>query len=219
MESLSDSNGGGAGRPNAISLTSQETRQPAIDAPPSMARTGRPRYQCRPLSTAFLSPRVPLSPGPPVPMKRVSLFTDGACSGNPGPGGWAFILRCQKTQKELERADGQPETTNNQMELRAVIEGLLALRESCHVDLYSDSKYVLQGMQEWMAGWKKRGWKRRDGGRMVPIKNVELWQSLDQAMTRHEIEFHHVKGHSGHLENERCDELAVAAAARYRTRT
>lgn len=151
-------------------------------------------------------------------MKRVSLFTDGACSGNPGPGGWAFIMRCQKTEKELERADGQSETTNNQMELKAVIEGLSALKESCHVDLYSDSAYVLNGMQQWMAGWKKRGWKRKDGSRLVSIKNVELWQSLDQAMQRHEIEFHKVKGHSGHPENERCDELAVAATAKYQTR-
>lgn len=151
-------------------------------------------------------------------MKRVSLFTDGACSGNPGPGGWAFILRCSKTGKELERADGQSETTNNQMELKAVIEGLSVLKEPCHVDLFSDSAYVLNGMNQWMANWKKRGWKRKDGSRLVPVKNVELWQSLDQAMQQHEIEFHKVKGHSGHPENERCDELAVQATAKYQTR-
>jgi ribonuclease HI len=152
-------------------------------------------------------------------MKRVSLFTDGACSGNPGPGGWAFILRCQKTQKELERADGQAETTNNQMELRAVIEGLQALNEPCQVDLYCDSTYVLEGMRNWMANWKKRNWQRMEKGRPAPVKNVELWKALDQAMTRHTIEFHQVKGHSGHPENDRCDELAVQAIDRYRKKS
>ena len=151
-------------------------------------------------------------------MKRVSLFTDGACSGNPGPGGWAFILRCQQTEKELERAAGSPQTTNNQMELKAVIEGLSALNEPCHVDLYSDSAYVLNGMKQWMKGWKKNGWRRRDGKRWAEVKNVELWKQLDQLQQTHTIEFHKVKGHSGHVENERCDQLAVAAADRYRTR-
>ena len=150
--------------------------------------------------------------------KRVALFTDGACSGNPGPGGWAFILRCLKTGKELERADGQSETTNNQMELRAVIEGLSVLKQPCVVDLYSDSAYVLGGMDQWMAGWKSRGWKRKSGGKLLPVKNVELWQSLDQAMLRHEIAFHKVKGHSGHPENERCDTLAVEACEKYKSR-
>lgn len=148
-------------------------------------------------------------------MKKVSLFTDGACSGNPGPGGWAFILRCQRTEKELERSDGVPETTNNQMELMAVIRGLEALKEPCDVTLFADSSYVLQGMQKWMAGWKSRGWKRKDGSKLVPVKNVELWKELDQLMARHQITFEHVKGHSGHLENERCDELAVTAYQKY----
>lgn len=151
-------------------------------------------------------------------MKPVSLFTDGACSGNPGPGGWAFILRCQKTGKELERADGKSETTNNQMELQAVIEGLSVLKEPCRVDLYSDSAYVLGGMNQWMAGWKSRGWKRKSGGKLLPVKNVEFWQALDDAMQRHDIHFHKVKGHSGHPENERCDQLAVAARDKYQTR-
>jgi len=148
-------------------------------------------------------------------MKKVSLFTDGACSGNPGPGGWAFILRCQRTEKELERSDGVPETTNNQMELMAVIRGLEALKEPCEVTLFADSSYVLQGMQSWMVGWKSRGWKRKDGSKLVPVKNVELWMQLDKLMQRHRIEFEHVKGHSGHLENERCDELAVTAYQKY----
>ncbi len=98
-------------------------------------------------------------------MKKVELFTDGACSGNPGPGGWAFILRCSQTEKELERSDGDPDTTNNKMELIAVIRGLEALKEPCEVTLYADSTYVLQGMSSWMAGWKQRGWKRKQGSR------------------------------------------------------
>lgn len=148
-------------------------------------------------------------------MKPVQLFTDGACSGNPGPGGWAFILRCGKTDKELERSAGEPNATNNKMELQAVIEGLKALKEPCEVTLYADSSYVLQGMQSWMKGWKSRGWKRKDGSKLVPVKNVEQWQELDRLMQAHEIKFEHVKGHSGHLENERCDQLAVAAYQRY----
>ncbi len=148
-------------------------------------------------------------------MKKVSLFTDGACSGNPGPGGWAFILRCNSTEKELERSDGDPQTTNNKMELMAVIRGLEALKEPCQVTLYADSSYVLQGMSSWMKGWKQRGWKRKDGSRLVPVKNVELWQRLDELMQMHQIDFEHVKGHAGHVENERCDELAVAAYQKY----
>jgi ribonuclease HI len=147
--------------------------------------------------------------------KPVQLYTDGACSGNPGPGGWAFILRCENTGKELERAAGEPSTTNNRMELQAVIEGLKALREPCHVTLFADSNYVLQGMKSWLKGWKQRGWKRRDGSKWVPVKNAELWQELDRLMQFHDIKFEHVKGHSGHLENERCDQLAVAAYQRY----
>ncbi|MGV3484900.1 MAG: ribonuclease HI [Planctomycetaceae bacterium] len=144
-------------------------------------------------------------------MKSVELFTDGACSGNPGPGGWAFILRCPKTGKELERADGMRETTNNQMELMAVIRGLESLKEPCRVTLYADSTYVGQGLTSWMAGWKSRGWKRKDGSKLVPIKNQELWQRLDELLQKHQLVFKHVKGHAGHIENERCDELAVAA--------
>ena len=151
-------------------------------------------------------------------MKKVELYTDGACSGNPGPGGWAFILRCTKTQKELERSDGEPESTNNRMELSAVIMGLQALKEPCEVTLFADSTYVLQGMKSWMAGWKKRGWKRKDGSKLVPVKNVELWKQLDEAMQTHTIHFEHVKGHDGHVENERCDVLAVAAYQRYLTK-
>jgi ribonuclease HI len=148
-------------------------------------------------------------------MKKVDLFTDGACSGNPGPGGWAFILRCGQTGKELERSDGDPASTNNKMELTAVIRGLEALSEACEVTLYADSSYVLQGMSQWMSGWKKRGWKRKDGSKLVPVKNIELWQRLDELLQVHRVHPEHVKGHAGHVENERCDELAVAAYQRY----
>ena len=148
-------------------------------------------------------------------MKKVDLFTDGACSGNPGPGGWAFILRCNLTGKELERSDGDPHTTNNKMELMAVIQGLDVLKEPCEVTLHADSTYVGQGISSWMAGWKKRGWKRKDGSKLVPVKNVELWKRLDELMQTHELIFNHVKGHAGHLENERCDTLAVEAYQRY----
>jgi ribonuclease HI len=148
------------------------------------------------------------------PLRRVELYTDGACRGNPGPGGWAFVLRDVKTQKELEGSGGERNSTNNRMELRAVIEGLKSLKKRCHVELYSDSSYVLQGLQTWMAGWKRKGWVRTEGGKRKPVKNVELWQALDQLIVKHEIIYHHVRGHSGHPENERCDQMAVAASQR-----
>ncbi len=143
---------------------------------------------------------------------EVILFTDGACSGNPGPGGWGFILRHPKSGKEIERSGGEARTTNNRMEMLAVIEGLKALTRPTSVELVSDSKYVLQGIEEWMPGWKRRGWKKKDG----PIKNLELWQELDSLVAQHRIKFTHVRGHAGHPENERCDELAVEAAKQAR---
>lgn len=149
------------------------------------------------------------------PRKSVDLYTDGACSGNPGPGGWAFILRCPNTDKELQRADGVPVTTNNQMELTAVIRGLEALKEPCDVTLHADSTYVGQGLTQWMPNWKKNQWKRREKTKWVPIKNVELWQRLDELLQTHRVHFQHVKGHAGHVENERCDQLAVAAYRRF----
>lgn len=139
---------------------------------------------------------------------HVLLFTDGACSGNPGPGGWAFILRHPISGKEKERSGGEPETTNNRMELLAVIEGLSALKSFSHVDLYSDSQYVLNGLREWLPNWKKRGWKTAN---KKPVKNQDLWQRLDELMQEHQLSFHWVEGHAGHPENERCDQLAVAA--------
>lgn len=152
----------------------------------------------------------------PRPLRAVQLYTDGACSGNPGPGGWAFILRDCKTGKELTGTGGERDSTNNRMELQAVIHGLRALKKSCHVQLYSDSKYVLQGITEWMKGWKRNGWMRKEGGKSKPVKNVELWQELDLLVSLHKITYHHVRGHSGHPENERCDVMAVEASMNFR---
>lgn len=136
----------------------------------------------------------------------VELFTDGACSGNPGPGGWGAILRFKDQEKEL--SGGNAQTTNNRMELMAVIEGLNALTRPCTVDVYTDSKYVMDGITKWIHGWKKKGWKTAD---KKPVKNVELWQALDEARGRHQVSWHWVKGHAGHPENERADALARAA--------
>ncbi len=138
--------------------------------------------------------------------ERVEVYTDGACRGNPGPGGWGAILRYKGREKELYGAEA--ETTNNRMELMAAISALEALQRSCRVDLTTDSKYVMQGITEWIDGWKKRGWKN---SARKPVKNVDLWQRLDAATQRHEIEWHWVRGHTGHPENERADALANKA--------
>ena len=146
-------------------------------------------------------------------LPRWELFTDGACSGNPGPGGWAYILRETATGEEEVIADGEAMTTNNRMELISVIEGLRSLKEPSEVDLYSDSQYVIKGLNEWLDGWKAKGWKR---GRNEPVKNKELWQTLDQLRQVHTLHCHWVRGHNDHPENERCDRLAVAAIDRFR---
>lgn len=145
---------------------------------------------------------------------EVLLYTDGSCLGNPGPGGWAFILVHPATGKKLERSGGEKLTTNNQMELRAVIEGLSLLKRSTSVEIISDSAYVLGGLSSWMASWKKNGWKRRVGGKLAEVKNIDLWKELDRLSELHQLVFTKVKGHSGHPENERCDELAVAESKR-----
>jgi len=135
--------------------------------------------------------------------KLVELFTDGACRGNPGPGGWGALLRYGKVEKELY--GGEPETTNNRMELMAAIRGLESLKRPCRVRLTTDSQYVMKGITEWMDNWKRRGWKT---AAKKPVKNVDLWQRLDEALSRHEVEWCWVRGHTGHAENERADELA-----------
>ncbi|HXY36565.1 MAG TPA: ribonuclease HI [Planctomycetaceae bacterium] len=145
-------------------------------------------------------------------LPRVQLFTDGACRGNPGPGGWAYILRHPSTGIEKEHSGGAPVTTNNQMELQAVIEGLAALKRKSAVEVITDSAYVAKGASEWLPGWKANNWRRREKNRWTDVKNVELWKRLDELLTRHEVKFTTVAGHSGHPENERVDELAVAAA-------
>jgi ribonuclease HI len=145
----------------------------------------------------------------------VDLFTDGACSGNPGPGGWAYILRHRKTGNQKEVSGADAETTNNRMELVAVIEGLAALQRPCRVELFTDSQYVGKGISEWMPKWKQNGWSRREGSRRSPVKNLELWKRLDELLSRHDVSFSWVAGHSGHEENERCDNLAVAAYQKY----
>jgi len=142
---------------------------------------------------------------------EVHLFTDGACRGNPGPGGWAFILKHPASGKEIERAGGEPDTTNNRMELTAVVRGLEALRRPSSVELFTDSVYVGKGLSEWMPKWKAAGWQRREKGALKPVKNEDLWRELDALAARHRIKYTRVAGHSGHPENDRCDELAVAA--------
>ena len=136
-------------------------------------------------------------------MKAVTIYTDGACSGNPGPGGWGALLIAGEHEKELW--GGEAETTNNQMELKAAIEALKALKYPCHVTLYTDSVYVKNGITQWIHGWKAKGWKTAN---KKPVKNVELWQDLDQAIARHTIDWNWVKGHAGVEGNERADELA-----------
>ncbi len=134
------------------------------------------------------------------------IFTDGACRGNPGPGGWGALFKYQDKEKELRGSD--PETTNNRMELMATIKALEALKKPCQIKLTTDSKYVIQGITEWIANWKKNGWKT---AAKKPVKNADLWQRLEQAVQAHQIDWQWVKGHSGHLENERADELANIA--------
>lgn len=144
-------------------------------------------------------------------MKKVTLITDGSCLGNPGPGGWAAILRFGAKSKEL--SGGEPETTNNRMEMTAVIEGLRVLKEPCEVSIEIDSEYVRNGVTQWMEGWKKRGWTT---SAKQPVKNQDLWQKIDAALSPHVVHWKWVKGHAEHADNNRCDELAREAASAIR---
>lgn len=139
-------------------------------------------------------------------MKRVNLYTDGACEGNPGPGGYAAILEAEGKSREVTGAERQ--TTNNRMELRAVIEGLRAVREPSVVRVVTDSQYVAKGMQSWIHGWRRKGWKTASG---APVKNRDLWEELDREARRHEVRWEWIRGHAGHPQNEKADALARAA--------
>ncbi|UCH09090.1 MAG: ribonuclease HI [Fidelibacterota bacterium] len=146
----------------------------------------------------------------PQNLPRVALYTDGACSGNPGPGGWGAILRYQDAEKEL--AGGEAETTNNRMELTAILSGLEALKQPCRVEIYSDSRYIVDAINKgWLEGWVARGWRKAaKKGRGEPVLNVDLWERLVELLGIHQVEFHWVRGHQGHPENERADRLAVS---------
>lgn len=151
-------------------------------------------FQCRALAGA---------PRRDPTVKKVTIHSDGACHGNPGPGGWAALLQCGPNTREL--SGGTPATTNNRMELQAAIESLAALREPCAVDFFTDSEYVRQGITSWVANWKRNGWRTKA---KQPVKNADLWRALDAAVAGHRIEWHWLKGHAGHAGNERCDQLA-----------
>jgi ribonuclease HI len=146
-----------------------------------------------------------------VRVKLVVIHTDGGCEGNPGPGGWAAVLR--HGEQTWEVSGGEMATTNNRMELTAAIRALQALRESCQVQLFTDSQYLRKGITEWIASWKARGWKTKE---KQPVKNVDLWQQLDAAVGKHRVEWKWLKGHAGHKDNERCDELAGAEMTKLR---
>jgi ribonuclease HI len=150
-------------------------------------------------------------------MRRVEAFTDGACSGNPGPGGWGAVLRLRSDGPNdgavRELSGGEALTTNNRMELTAAISALNAIKDGTAVDLYTDSNYVKDGISGWIRGWKRNGWKTAD---RKPVKNAELWQALDEARQRHQVTWHWVKGHAGHPENERADELARQGMAPFK---
>ena len=144
-------------------------------------------------------------------MKQVTLYTDGACSGNPGPGGWGAILRFGSHEREI--SGGEAFTTNNRMELSAVIEGLSALKEPCSVELYSDSTYVVNSVEKgWIYNWRKKNWVKKPG---EPVPNADLWQKLLTLLSVHKVTFRWIRGHAGHPENERCDEMAVACVQKY----
>jgi ribonuclease HI len=150
----------------------------------------------------------------PQTPRSVTIYTDGACSGNPGPGGWGAILTWNSHQRELK--GGEPHTTNNRMELMAAISALEALKRTCTVDLHTDSEYLRNGITTWIKGWKRNGWRTGD---KKPVKNVDLWQRLDAAIAHHEVRWHWVKGHAGHDMNERADQLAREAIAEMRALT
>ncbi|MBI1325324.1 ribonuclease HI [bacterium] len=147
----------------------------------------------------------------PAAEDYVKLYTDGACSGNPGPGGWAFILEHPASGKILERFGADPHTTNNRMEIEGALRGLEILKRPCRVELVTDSQYLAKGINEWLPGWRANGYRRREGNKLKPLVNDDLWRAVDTLLARHQVRVVHVRGHAGHPQNERCDQLAVAA--------
>lgn len=152
-----------------------------------------------------------MEPDPTAPADLVRLFTDGACSGNPGPGGWAYILQHPASGQSRDASGAEEQTTNNRMELSGAIEGLAALKRPSKVELVTDSQYVAKGIKEWLPNWKRQGWQRKEGGRLKPVMNADLWKRLDELLARHDVRVTHVLGHRGHPENEACDRMAVQA--------
>jgi ribonuclease HI len=140
---------------------------------------------------------------------RVTIYTDGACSGNPGPGGWGVLFQFGSVEKEL--SGGEEETTNNRMEITAAVKAFQALKEPCQVDIYTDSEYLKKGITEWISNWKELGWRRGSPGKTKPLANADLWKELDRAISDHQVTWHWIRGHAGHKENERVDKLAVNA--------
>lgn len=140
---------------------------------------------------------------------HVTIYTDGACSGNPGPGGWGALLRFGNHEKELSGAE--KDTTNNRMEITAAVMAFRALKEPCQVDIFTDSEYLKKGITNWIQNWKKLGWRRGSPGKTKPLANADLWKELDQVISDHQVSWHWVRGHAGHAENERVDNLAVTA--------
>jgi ribonuclease HI len=149
-----------------------------------------------------------------APKEAVRLFTDGACSGNPGPGGWAYILEHPASGHKIDRSGAEPNTTNNRMELTGVIEGLSSLKRPCRVEVITDSQYVSKGIAEWLPKWKRQGWQRKEGRTFKPVSNLDLWQKIDALLGIHRVLVTHVLGHQGHPENEACDRMAVEAYKR-----
>ena len=152
-----------------------------------------------------------MMPDPTSPANFVQLYTDGACSGNPGPGGWAFILKHPASGRVRDGKGAEPATTNNRMELTGAIEGLASLKRPCRVELVTDSEYVGKGIRDWMPKWKANGCRRKEGKGFKPVVNLDLWQRLDELLGQHQVTVSVVLGHNGHEENEACDRMAVAA--------
>ena len=152
-----------------------------------------------------------MTPDPSAGADFVRLFTDGACSGNPGPGGWAYILQHPASGKVMDASGAEPDTTNNRMEMMGAIQGLTTLKRPCQVELVTDSTYVGKGLREWMPKWKANGWRRKEGSGFKPVINLDLWQRLDCLLAEHKVKVTLVLGHNGHPENEACDRMAVAA--------